>query len=192
VHDPAEEENAMDGPIRFLIIIAAEHSDGISNNGVWIPQIAPPYYLFKEVPAEVALATPLGGFPALLGRTRHGSSNREPFVQRFLSDREARDDLADTLSLEQIVADDFDAAFCVGFSGSVWEPHNLGPGPLIKTFLEDGKPVAIIPGQRLDIAPEGAGPGLLIIGDSDQSPFLAAHALLKVVIERRELTARSP
>jgi len=181
----------MDGPIRFLIIIAVEDSDGISNIGDRIPQITPPYYLFKELPAEVALATPLGGFPALLGRTRHASSNPDPFVQRFLSDREARDDLADTLSLEQIIADDFDAAFCVGFSGSVWETHSRGPGPLIKTFLEDGKPVAIIPGQQLEIGPEAAGPGLLIIGDSDQSPVLAAHALVKVVIERRELMARS-
>ncbi|NRP74481.1 hypothetical protein ILFOPFJJ_05403 [Ensifer psoraleae] len=183
----------MDGhaPIRFLIILAVEDSDGIFDSGVRLPQVAPPYYLFKEVPAEVALATPFGGFPAFVGQTRHGSSNQEPFVQRFLSDREARDDLADTLSLEQIVADDFDAAFCVGFSGSVWETHSRGPGPLIKTFLEDGKPVAIIPGQQLDIAPEGAGPGLLIIGDSDQSPVLAAHALVKVVVERRELMARS-
>ncbi|WP_234835884.1 transporter [Sinorhizobium meliloti] len=191
MHDLAEEESAMDGPIRFLIIIAVEDSDGISTNGVWIQQIAPPYYLFKEVPAEVALATPSGGFQALLGQTRHGPSNREPFVQRFLSDREARDDLADTLSLEQIVADDFDAAFCIGFSGSVWGTHSRGPGPLIKTFLEDGKPVAIIPGQQLDIAPEAAGPGLLIIGDSDQSPVLAAHALVKVATERREHMARS-
>lgn len=51
--------------------------------------------------------------------------------------------------------------------------------------------MAIISGQRLDIAPEGAGAGLLVIVDSDQSPLLAAHALLKAVIERRELMARS-
>ncbi len=182
----------MDGhiPIRILIILDVEDIDGISNSGVRLAQIAPPYYLFKEVPAEIVLATPSGGFPALLGQARHGS-DQEPFVQRFLSDREARDDLADTLSLDQIVADDFDAAFCIGFSGWVWKTHNLGTGPLIKTFLENGKPVAIIPCQRLDIAPEGSGAGLLIIGDSDQSPVLAAHALLKAVIERRELMARS-
>ncbi|WP_085026727.1 transporter [Ensifer aridi] len=177
-------------PIRFLVILASEDSDGIFDSGVRLPQVAPPYYLFKEVPAEVALATPLGGFPALLGQTRHGSSNQEPFVHRFLSDREARDDLADTLSLDQIVADDFDAAFCIGFSGSVGEADNLGIGSLINTFLKGGKPVAIVSGQLLDIPSDGAEAGLLIIGASDESPLLAAHALVTVVIERRALMAR--
>jgi hypothetical protein len=170
-------------PIRFLIILA---TDG-DNSEVRIARLAPAYYLFKDAPAEVVLATPSGGFADLtseLRQTVHQSVHKEPTVGRFLTDRAARDDLADTLRLDQIVTEDFDAAFCIGLSGPLWSAE--GVAATIRAFLTSGKPVAVIPGRRLDITPEGAAAGLLILGDCEASPLLSAHALLKVVLEGRK------
>lgn len=170
----------MDGqePIRFLIILVADEA----NNEVSIARFAPAYYLFKEVSADVVLATPSGGSPDLTDELRR-TTHLEPSAGRFLADRAARDDLADTLRLDQIVTEDFDAAFCIGFSGALWFTN--GVAATIRTFLTSGKPVAVIPCRHLDISPEGAAVGLLILGDSQTSPLLSAHALLKVVLESR-------
>jgi len=172
-------------PIRLLVILSAGMVGESSNDEIRIERIAPVYYMFKDVEADVVLATPTGGYAALAPDLRQFPSD-EPCVQRFLSDRDARDDFADTLSLDQIVVADFDAAFCFGFSGSIWGADGLGVAPVIRAFLGDMKPVAIIPGRGLDIAAEGAGSGLLVIGDSGQSAALAAHALLNMIELRRQ------
>ncbi|WKL39100.1 transporter (plasmid) [Sinorhizobium meliloti] len=143
-------------PIRLLVILSADMVGESPNDEIRIERIAPVYYMFKDLEADVVLATPTGGYAALASDLRQCPSE-EPYVQRFLSDREARDDLADTLSLDQIVVDDFDAAFCFGFSGSISEADELGVAPVIRAFLADQKPVAIIPGRGLDIAADGAG-----------------------------------
>lgn len=180
----------MDGlpPIRLLIALA-DGRRGILSDESLIERIAPPYYLFKDHFAEVVLATPLGGFPALSTRMRY-RSHRDQMAQRFLSDRHARDDLADTLGIDQIVIDDFDAAFCIGTSGDMLSSDKSSLAPTVRSFLNSGKPVAIVPGWALDLSSEKAMSGLVIMADGAESSVLAAHALLKVAQERRSLMAR--
>jgi len=175
-----------DAPVRFLLILASDESDVAPNRDMRVARIAPPYYLFKDLSVEVVLATPLGGFPAMC-EDLPPSSAADDATRRFMADRGARDDLADTLSLQQIVVEDFDAAFCIGFAGSIWDGDNLGVASVIKAFLTSRKPLALVPGSDLDVAPDGAGAGLLIVGDSEESSLLAAHALIKVVQEQRRL-----
>lgn len=180
----------MDGPIRLLIILAAAEDEAADISELRLTRLASPYYLFRDLSADVVLASPAGGAPPMADGP--AGAPDDDGAKRFIADRLARDDLADTLRLDQIVVDDFDAAFCIGFSGSIWEADNLGVAPVIGSFLSDGKPVAVIPGQRLEVTPKGAAAGLLIVGDSAQSPLLAAHALMDIVTERRrEMALRS-
>ena len=55
---------------------------------------------------------------------------------RFREDRMARDELTDTLLLDQIWPGDFDALLCIGTPGPA--------GDLVATFRKTGKPVAVI------------------------------------------------
>jgi putative intracellular protease/amidase len=64
-------------------------------------------------------------------------------VRRFRSDRSAREDLADTLALDQIVVEDFVAAFCIGLCGRLWTDEDQGVAALVREFLDVGKPVAL-------------------------------------------------
>jgi hypothetical protein len=91
------------------------------------------------------------------------------------------DEFSDTLRLDQVYADDFDAAFCVGLPGPIWRSEPKNPaGALIAKLLEAGKPVAVMP-SGLDLAPRGAGEGLLIIGDDSNSSIPAAEALMSAI-----------
>jgi putative intracellular protease/amidase len=138
--------------------------------------LAPAYYLFRDLPADVVLASPLGGSPMA---TAAGQETEGQDVQRFLNDRMAREELADTLMVDQVVIDDFDAAYCLGLVGAIWK--QTGAELVVSQFLEAGKPVVMIPGAGIDVSPRGAANGLLIIGDSEASPLLAARALIELL-----------
>jgi putative intracellular protease/amidase len=168
--------------IRFLILIV--EGEGAGNPEVDLARIATPYYAFKDFGSEVVMATPLGG-PPLLAEGMRSTDMTDGAVRRFKGDRDAREDLADTLSVDQIVVEDFAGAFCVGLSGKIWSDEDHGVAALVRTLLEVGKPVALVPGKHLLVAPQGAGNGLLILGDNDDSPLCAARALINVVADMR-------
>lgn len=168
--------------IRFLILIA-DGEEGAGNPEVDLARIAPPYYAFRDF-SEVVFATLSGGPPMLSDKMRAGDLADEA-VRRFKNDRSARDELADTLGFDQIVVEDFAAAFCIGLSGRIWTNDDNGVSALVRAFLGAGKPVALVPGKHLLLAPEGAGNGLLILGDSDESPLCAARVLINVVADAR-------
>lgn len=168
-------------PIRFLIIVCTDESGAVLDGNVRLGRIAPAYYLFKDDGAEVVIASSRGGFP-LLPDSR---GSRDAYVRRFLNDRAARDDLAETLSAQQIVADDFDAALCIGFTGRLWGNQKDGVSFVLESLLDGGRPVAVLPGSGVGLPPKAAGAGFLIIGDATDAPIMVAHALLKIVNERR-------
>jgi putative intracellular protease/amidase len=164
---------------RFVILIVEDEGE---RPDVGLPWIAPAYYAFRDMGVEVTIATPLGGPPILT--TMRATADESPTVERFKADRNARDELADTLSLDQIVVEDFDAAFCIGFSGRIWAEGGEVYA-FVRAFLSAGKPVALVPGKYALVTPDGAGAGLLILGDSEASPLHAARALVYLVCEMR-------
>jgi putative intracellular protease/amidase len=180
-----EQENDMNeaAAVRFLILIV-EDEEGAVNPEVDLARIAIPYYAFKNFGSEVVMATLTGG-PPLIAEGMRSADMSDEAVRRFKGDRDARDELADTLALDQIVIEDFAAAFCIGLSGRIWTDANGGVAALVRAFLGVGKPVAMVPGKHLLVAPEGAGNGLLILGDNDDSPLCAARALINVAADMR-------
>jgi len=167
--------------MRILIILIPD-GDGRNAPVLQFERFLEPYYLFRDAGAEVVLASLVGGDPVM--RTAGGKrTDGTPIMARFQHDQAARDALTDTLELDQIDPDDFDGAFCVGVSGSVWPPQVENPaGIMIGKLLEAGKPVAVTPAQ-IELEPRGAGEGLLITGDRAQAPVLAAKALLGALAE---------
>ncbi|SHG60020.1 hypothetical protein SAMN05444169_3263 [Bradyrhizobium erythrophlei] len=167
--------------MRVLMILIPENDVPGSKRdpAVRLERAAGPYYAFRDADVEVVLASPDGG-PAVMKVASGGEASTE-VMQRFERDKHAIDDFSDTLSLEQVYTDDFDAAFCVGLPDSVWRPeHKNSAGALISRLLGAGKPVAVMP-SGIDLAPKGAGEGLLIVGDGSKSPIPAARALMGAV-----------
>jgi hypothetical protein len=164
--------------MRILIILVPEDdaSAAKSDPAVRLEYAVGPYYVFRDASVEVVLASPDGGSPLMEFASRSNAST--VVMQRFRQDRMAGDEFSDTISLDQVYTDDFDAAFCVGLPGSIWRPeHKSTAGALISRLLDAGKPVAVMP-SGVDLAPKGAGDGLLIVGDGSNSSIPVAEALM--------------
>jgi hypothetical protein len=165
--------------MRILMVLVADtdidYRDG--DLPLQLTRFATPYYIFCDGGIEVVLATREGGAPWFRPDAADWRSSSE-IIQRFKTDRSARDALNDTLTFDQIEVLDFAAAFCVGAPHTIWRDADpCSPASIIARFLRQGKPVAVTPGI-FDLAPFGAGDGLLIIGESPEAPVLAAKALL--------------
>ncbi|MFC3230551.1 hypothetical protein ACFOGJ_25105 [Marinibaculum pumilum] len=173
-------------PVRFLIVLSMQENCARSAGPARIEHFAPAYYLFKDAGADTVLASPCGGDASLAIAPGDGGGS-DPDTIRFLADRHARDDLADMLCIGQIVAEEFDAALFVGFSGAIRRPDALGVAPLLAAMLDLGRPAAVVPGRGLQLAAGDAAESLLLVADHPQAARLAAHALLTIVEMQRRI-----
>jgi len=128
-----------------------------------IGQVIEPYYLFRDRGTEVVFASPAGGAPV----STAAGQERATAVRRLRDDHLAREALADTLSLDQVSAADFQAAFCIGPSEQLGAGGDHPTSLVIAQLLDAGKPVAMLS--------DSGGVRLLITGDA---PGPAARALL--------------
>jgi putative intracellular protease/amidase len=136
------------------------------------------YYLFVDAGMEVVLAAPGGGSADGVGVDDSPAASN---FQRFKTDRRARDVMNDLIELDTVCAQDFDAALWLGApnlkSSTTANPH---AGVLIGQLLAAAKPVAVI-GGSLDYSSVDPAGGLLMIGNSNEAPKLAANSLLGAI-----------
>jgi putative intracellular protease/amidase len=119
-----------------VLFVTTSHDkmgDTGDKTGVWLEELAAPYYAFKEISADITLASPGGGqvpldpkSQAIIIATRS--------TKRFLKDTEAMNFLAHSMLLSAIKADDFDVVFLPGGHGPLWD---LANNVLLKQLLED-------------------------------------------------------
>lgn len=161
-----------------------------SDPAVRLDRTAGPYYAFQDAGFEVVLASPDGGSPRL--EFAGGDGVSAGILQRFRQDEKANDAFSDTLRLDQVHTGDFVAAFCVGAPGSIWRSeHKSSAGALLSRLLDAGKPVAIMP-SNIELAPKGAGEGLLIVADGAHAPVPAARALMGAIRQLQINPERNP
>lgn len=179
------EENAMEGiqPTRFLLILATEDSNADEHAKITLSHLAPVYYLFKDMGADVVLTTLTGEYPEF--SWPKDPPTQEKSVIRFIEDRAARDELADTLGLQQIAVEDFDAVFCLGTADALWDHQHRRPTGTLTSFLSHGKPVAIYAGYQLKTTSHSLQSRLLVVADASDTPLATAQALMNVISHRK-------
>ncbi|WP_210521011.1 type 1 glutamine amidotransferase domain-containing protein [Hymenobacter terricola] len=130
-----------------IAIILTSH-DELGNTGhktgFWLEEFAAPYYAFVDAGATLTLASPKGGQPPLDPKSDDPSAQTEA-TERFKKDPAAQKALANTVKLDTIKAEDFDAVFYPGGHGPLWDlaedPRSIA---LIETMYAAGKPVAAV------------------------------------------------
>jgi len=140
-----------------VLMVLTSH-DTLGNTGrktgFWLEELAAPYYALKEAGAQITLASPKGGQPPL------DPKSNEPMFQtdatrRFEADAEATAQLANTVRLDSVAVDDFDAVFYPGGHGPLWDLANDAASiALIEGFVAADKPVALVchaPGVLRDV-----------------------------------------
>lgn len=112
--------------------------------GLWLEELAAPYYVFKDAKAEVTLASPAGGKPPV-DPNSEAPDGQTDATRRFLADGEAMQALARTHKLADIDPGSFDAVFYAGGHGPLWDlADDEDSRLLIDAMYAAGKPVAAV------------------------------------------------
>ena len=132
--------------MRILMIVTSHNKMGDTGHktGIWLEEFAAPYYRFLDAGAEVTLASPKGGKPPLDPNSEVPDALTDA-TKRFENDADAQAAFANTVTLDGLKADDFDALFYPGGHGPLWDLANDAKSiALIEAFTAQDKPVAAV------------------------------------------------
>lgn len=130
-----------------ILMVLTSH-DKLGNTGqptgFWLEELAAPYYAFKEAGAKITLASPKGGQPPLDPKSNEPGFQTDA-TRRFEADAAATAQLANTLRLDSVRQQDYDAVFYPGGHGPMWDlaedRHSIA---LLESFVAANKPVALV------------------------------------------------
>jgi len=132
--------------MKILLVLTSHDTLGNTGRktGFWLEELAAPYYVFKDAGVEIVLASPKGGQPPLDPKSNEPSFQTD-LTRRFEADASAKAQLATTVRLDSVKAEDFDSVFYPGGHGPMWDlaedPNSV---KLIETTLRAGKPLALV------------------------------------------------
>jgi putative intracellular protease/amidase len=132
--------------MKVLMVITSHDQLGNTGRktGFWLEELAAPYYVFKEAGAEITLASPKGGRPPLDPKSNEPEF-RTDLTVRFEKDVAANAQLDNTVRLDSVKQEDFDAVFYPGGHGPMWDlAEDENSAKLIESFLAAGKPIAVV------------------------------------------------
>jgi len=148
--------------MNILIVLTSHDTLGTTGRktGFWLEELAAPYYAFKEAGARIVLASPAGGQPPLDPKSNEPAFQTE-LTRRFEADSAASAQLANTVRLDSVSHEDFDAVFYPGGHGPLWDlAEDADSIALIESFIAANKPAALVchaPGVLRHVkGPDGA------------------------------------
>jgi len=121
-------------PPKVLFITTSHDILGDTNHktGVWLEELAAPYYVFKDAGADIMLASPKGGRVPVDPKSQ-SIIVATSYTRRFLKDPEAMNFLSHSMLLGEINANDFDMVFIAGGHGAMWD---IADNNTVKQLLE--------------------------------------------------------
>jgi len=130
--------------VLFVLTSHSELGNTGEKTGLWLEELAAPFYSLLNDKVEITLASPQGGKAPIDPRSME-ESNLSNAAQRFRSDITAQRMLSTTQKLDQINADDYDAVFYPGGHGPLWDlAENETSIALIEAFVAQDKPMAFV------------------------------------------------
>jgi putative intracellular protease/amidase len=132
--------------VKILMVLTSHGQLGTTGTrtGFWLEELAAPYRRFAEAGHSITLASPAGGRPPLDPKSNEPDFQTDD-TRWFEADSAATAALADTVRLDSVAAEDYDAVFYPGGHGPLWD---LAEDPasvrLIETTLRSSKPVALV------------------------------------------------
>ncbi len=132
--------------MKVLMVLTSHNKLGDTGEktGFWLEEFAAPYYVLKDAGAEVILASPKGGQPPIDPKSDQPDFQTDD-TRRFENDGNAKQQLANTITLETVIAEDYDAVFYPGGHGPLWDlTDNTDSLHLIESLYAAGKPVATV------------------------------------------------
>jgi putative intracellular protease/amidase len=132
--------------MKILMVLTSHNQLGNTGRptGFWLEEFAAPYFVFRDAAVELTLASPKGGQPPIDPKSDL-PENQTPAMARFKQDLRAQKELAETVKLASVKAEDYDTVFYPGGHGPMWD---LAEDPvsiaLLESFYNSGKPIALV------------------------------------------------
>jgi putative intracellular protease/amidase len=133
-------------PMKILIIATSQEQMGESGQktGLWLEELAVPYYIFKEAGAILTLASPNGGQVPLDPKSESIIVSSST-TKKFQKDPEAQAFLFNSVRLSTLSAENFDLVFVTGGHGPMWDfPMNDALKQLMTHFNLQNKPMGLV------------------------------------------------
>src|SRR5215469_7185135 len=127
--------------MKILMVLTSHDKLGNTGRktGFWLEEFAAPYFTFKDAGAEIVLASPKGGQPPLDPKSNEPNFQTS-LTHRFEADADAKAQLATTLRLDSVRAEDFDTVFYPGGHGPMWDlAEDQNSVRLLETMVRAGK-----------------------------------------------------
>ncbi len=152
--------------MRILMIVTshAELGGTGQQTGVYLEEIAAPYYIFVHLGATVEIVSPEGGVIPL-DPSGEAPDKQTDETRKFHVDDQAMYWLSHAIVLFAVKAEDFDAVYITGGHGAMWDvADNPAVHQLIHKFVIQEKPVAAVS--------QGVS-ALVGVRNSDGTPWVA-------------------
>jgi putative intracellular protease/amidase len=131
-----------------ILIVTTSHrllGDTGRPTGLWLEELATPYYTLADNGAELTLASIKGGAIPIDPKSREPEGGVPASVERFLADPKAVAVAKATPALSEINAGDYDAIFLPGGHGTMWDfPGSGALARAVGAALEAGRVVAAV------------------------------------------------
>ena len=132
--------------MKVLFVLTSHDQLGDTGNktGFWVEEFANPYYTLLDKGVEITVATPKGGKAPIDPSSTSPDAQTED-TERFNKDAEAQKVINNTVKLETVKAEDFDAVFYPGGHGPLWDLSNDKTSiRLIESFNAQEKPIGFV------------------------------------------------
>ena len=132
--------------MKVLMVLTSHDELGTTGEktGFWLEEFTSPYYTFKDAGADIVIASIKGGQPPLDPKSDAPDAQTES-TRRFDQDTDAQHQLANTVVLADIKAEDFDTVFYAGGHGPLWDLTNSATSiELIQAFDRAQKPIGFV------------------------------------------------
>ena len=113
--------------------------------GIWVEELAVPYYQFIDAGMNVTIASPLGGAVPFDPSSVAATGKNSPQVERFLADADAQKAVQTTHTVTTLDPAVLDAVFFPGGHGTMWDlPNNSAVTTLVEKQFAANKIVAAV------------------------------------------------
>ncbi|WP_298548132.1 type 1 glutamine amidotransferase domain-containing protein [uncultured Aquimarina sp.] len=132
--------------LKVLLITTSHNQLGNTGEktGVWLEELAGPYFKYLDAGAEIVIASPKGGSIPLDPKSELPEWQTD-FTRRFNQDNKALNAIHNSLKVSDINPSEYDILFFPGGHGPMWD---LGDNPeiakIVSTFNHQDKPIGLV------------------------------------------------
>ncbi len=165
------------GKILMVVTSTAEMGPEKKSIGYELTELARPYYVFLANGFAVDIASPKGGEPPMV----KDNDDMGPYDYAFLNDDQAQKKLHQTLPIDEVQAEDYEAVFFVGGKGAMFDfPENHSIQVLVANRYENNKVIGAVCHGPAALVNVTLSDGSLLIAGKSVSSFTNEEELFLI------------